>query len=403
MIKNLVLFCSAALLLCNACGNPEGFILRGNFPGLRDGMTVTLRNLEGSTPRVLATDTVQDGQFELRGYTPSPVFCDLTINNQSAANKAKMTISKGVHFFLDNSDMRLEAPHFDSLAVMAAMYSGIEKPDVQVTGGALQAEYNAYRKALLPFELIAQTPTDSLSLYFFKYNMRQCSREEYVQKYDAFYSVKAAAERQMDSVRLAFIRQHPSSPLSLYLAGKLLNSNFILTQAEVEELAQIGATATDTMRQARILQYAQTARKMYNGASYTDLVLQDPTGKSVKLSQLIPANSYAIIDFWASWCAPCRAAIPTVKEIYDRYGRGQLNVVSVSMDKEQADWEQAMQEENMPWAQAWAGKPEAMNAASRSYNITTIPRLLLISPEGKVIFSTYDAEALRFTIEQLIK
>lgn len=352
---------------------------------------------------MLATDTVQDGQFELRGYTPSPVFCDLTINNQSAANKAKMTISKGVHFFLDNSDMRLEAPHFDSLAVMAAMYSGIEKPDVQVTGGALQAEYNAYREALLPLELIAQTPTDSLSLYFFKYNMRQCSREEYVQKYDAFYSVKAAAERQMDSVRLAFIRQHPSSPLSLYLAGKLLNSNFILTQAEVEELAQIGATATDTMRQARILQYAQTARKMYNGVPYTDLVLQDPTGKSVKLSRLIPANSYAIIDFWASWCAPCRAAIPTVKEIYDRYGRGQLNVVSVSMDKEQADWEQAMQEENMPWAQAWAGKPEAMNAASRSYNITTIPRLLLISPEGKVIFSTYDAEALRFTIEQLIK
>lgn len=403
MIKNLVLFCSAALLLCNACGNPEGFILRGNFPGLRDGMTVTLRNLEGSTPQVLATDTVQDGQFELQGYTPSPVFCDLTINNQSAANKAKIAISKGVHFFLDNSDMQLEAPHFDSLAIMTAMYSGIEKPDVQVTGGALQAEYNAYRKALLPFELIAQTPTDSLSLYFFKYNMRQCTREEYVQKYDAFYSVKAAAERQMDSVRLAFIRQHPSSPLSLYLAGKLLNSNFILTQAEVEELAQIGATATDTMRQARILRYAQTARKMYNGAPYTDLVLQDPTGKSVKLSRLIPANSYAIIDFWASWCAPCRAAIPTVKEIYDRYGRGQLNVVSVSMDKEQADWEQAMQEENMPWAQAWAGKPEAMNAASRSYNITTIPRLLLISPEGKVIFSTYDAEALRFTIEQLIK
>ena len=63
----------------------------------------------------------------------------------------------------------------------------------------------------------------------------------------------------------------------------------------------------------------------------------------------------------------------------------------------------AMKEENMPWAQAWAGKPEAMNAASRSYNITTIPRLLLISPEGKVIFSTHDAEALRFTIERLIK
>lgn len=403
MIKNLVLFCAAALFLCNACGTPEGFTLRGNFPGLQDGMTVTLRNLEGSRPQVLATDTVQNGQFELRGYTPTPAFCDLTINNQSAANKAKMAISKGVHFFLDNSDMQLKAPHFDSLAIMTAMYSGIEKPDVQVTGGALQEEYNAYRKAMYPLELTAQMPSDSLAVYFFTYNMRKCSREEYVQKYDAFYSVKAAAERQMDSVRMAFIRQHPNSPISLYLAGKLLNSNFVLTQTEVEELARIGATATDTMQQARIQRYAQTARKMYNSVPYTDLVVQDPSGKSVKLSDLIPVGSYTIIDFWASWCAPCRAAIPTVKEVYDRYGRGQLNVISVSMDKEQRDWEQAMQEENMPWQQAWAGKPEAMEAASQSYNITTIPRLLLISPEGKVIFSTHDAEALRFTIEQLIK
>lgn len=402
-MKRLLYVCAAALLSCNACSTPEGYAIRGNFPGLQDGITVTLRSLEGDMPQILAQDTVQNGQFELRGYTPSPVYCDLTINNKSYGAVSQIALNKGTYLFLDNSEMQMEAPHFDSLAFISPTYSEIENPDVKITGGALQAEYIAYRQALYPYEQKAKMPGDSLSIYFFKYNMQQCPREEYVKKYDYFYPIKANAERHMDSVRMAFIRQHPSSPLSLYLAGKLLNSNFILTQAEVEELAQIGATATDTMRQARILQYAQTARKMYNGASYTDLVLQDPTGKSVKLSQLIPANSYAIIDFWASWCAPCRAAIPTVKEIYDRYGRGQLNVVSVSMDKEQADWEQAMQEENMPWAQAWAGKPEAMNAASRSYNITTIPRLLLISPEGKVIFSTYDAEALRFTIERLIK
>ena len=397
-MKRLLYVCAAALLSCNACSTPEGYAIRGNFPGLQDGMTVTLRSLEGDMPQILAQDTVQNGQFELRGYTPSPVYCDLVINSMPDA-VGKIPTYRGTYVFLDNSEMQMKAPHVDSLVFISPLYSLLENPNVQVTGGALQAEYIAYRQALYPYE----QKGDSLSTYFFKYGMRQCPREEYVKKYDYFYPIKANAERHMDSVRMAFIRQHPSSPLSLYLAGKLLNSNFILTQAEVEELAQIGATATDTMQQARIQRYAQTARKMYNGAPYTDLALQDPSGKSVKLSDLIPAGNYTIIDFWASWCAPCRAAIPTVKEIYDRYGREQLNVISISMDKEQTDWEQAMQEENMPWQQAWAGKPEAMNAASRSYNITTIPRLLLISPEGKVIFSTYDAEALRFTIEQLIK
>lgn len=354
-------------------------------------------------PQILAQDTVQNGQFELRGYTPSPVYCDLTINNKSYGAVSQIALNKGTYLFLDNSEMQMEAPHFDSLAFISPTYSEIENPDVKITGGALQAEYIAYRQALYPYEQKAKMPGDSLSIYFFKYNMQQCPREEYVKKYDYFYPIKANAERHMDSVRMAFIRQHPTSPLSLYLAEKLLNTNFIRTQAEVEELARLGAASPDTIRQARLAYYGKIAEKVYSGIPYHDLELTLPAGKTVKLSDLIQAGSYTLIDFWASWCAPCRAAIPTVLETYKRYNRQQLNVLSISMDKKLTEWEQAMEEENMPWQQAWAGSDKAMAAASQNYNITTIPRLLLISPEGNVLFSTHDAEAMRYTINHLLK
>lgn len=402
-MKRLLYVCAAALLSCNACSTPEGYAIRGNFPGLQDGITVTLRSLEGDMPQILAQDTVQNGQFELRGYTPSPVYCDLTINNKSYGAVSQIALNKGTYLFLDNSEMQMEAPHFDSLAFISPTYSEIENPDVKITGGALQAEYIAYRQALYPYEQKAKMPGDSLSIYFFKYNMQQCPREEYVKKYDYFYPIKANAERHMDSVRMAFIRQHPTSPLSLYLAEKLLNTNFIRTQAEVEELARLGAASPDTVRQARLAHYVKIAKKVYNGIPYHDLELTLPAGKTVKLSDLIQSGSYTLIDFWASWCAPCRAAIPTVLETYKRYNRQQLNVLSISMDGTQAEWKQAMEEENMPWQQAWAGNDKAMAAASQNYNITTIPRLLLISPEGNVLFSTHDAEAMRYTINHLLK
>ena len=177
-MKRLLYVCAAALLSCNACSTPEGYAIRGNFPGLQDGMTVTLRSLEGDMPQILAQDTVQNGQFELRGYTPSPVYCDLTINNKSYGAVSQIALNKGTYLFLDNSEMQMEAPHFDSLAFISPTYSEIENPDVKITGGALQAEYIAYRQALYPYEQKAKMPGDSLSIYFFKYNMQQCPRDE---------------------------------------------------------------------------------------------------------------------------------------------------------------------------------------------------------------------------------
>lgn len=408
-MKRLFYFFAAALLTCNACSTPEGYVIRGSFPGLTNSMTVTLRNIEEEKPQILAQSTVKNGQFELQGYTQSPVYCDLVIKDTTAEQVMKkycgmpliLDDCKGTTLFLDNSEMQVEAPHFDSLTFICDFFSEVANPHVQVTGDTLQAEYIAYRKAVHPYELEARQAGDILAIYSTVYP--RYPQEECIKQYNHYYPVKANAERQIDSVRLAFIRQHPTSPLSLYLAEKLLNTKFTRTQAEVEELASLGAAATDSSRQAHLAHYAQIAEKTYKDISYHDLELIDPAGKTVKLSDLIQAGNYTFIDFWASWCKPCRATIPTVREIYKQNSHKPLNLISISIDSKQADWKQAMQEENMPWQQALTSSKESSDAAIQYYQINTIPSFVLISPQGKVVFYTKDIDAMRYTIEQLIK
>ena len=122
----------------------------------------------------------------------------------------------------------------------------------------------------------------------------------------------------------------------------------------------------------------------------------------MKLSQYIRPEYYTLVDFWASWCAPCRWAIPKVEQLYKRYNDARLSVISISFDQKQKDWEKAMEEEAMPWTQLWAGKHGQMSAAQQAYNIGGIPRLLLIAPDGTLVFSGNNADALRLTVERLL-
>ncbi len=396
-------FVIMALLLSYGCSSrTDRYVIRGHFPGLKDGMTVTLKNVEGEEAILLSTDTIRNGRFELHGQVASPTFCELTVSNRSLVTEKRDIKDRKTWIFLDNSCLTLDAPHFDSIGYVSTLMPFANERIGAVTGSRLQEEFNAYRKQLLPLELDAFQCHDTLSNLSFKYKY-EYPKELYDKIYAEFYPQQVKKQAIADNARMDFIRQHPTSPVSLYIAETMIKQEFTRTREELEELARVAEQVEDSIRRPRFREKMELVMKRYKGIRYADLEMENTKGEKEQLSNHVRPGSYTLIDFWASWCGPCRAAIPSVKKLYDRYNREQLNVISISMDEKKADWEEALKEENMPWTQLTYSGEKSYNDIFKHYNVTSIPRLVLLDPAGRVVFSSHDADALQLTVRQLLE
>lgn len=130
------------------------------------------------------------------------------------------------------------------------------------------------------------------------------------------------------------------------------------------------------------------------GAIAPDFVLSNLKGESVKLSSF--RGKYVLVDFWASWCGPCRKEIPNVKKIYEEYKNHNLQVVGVSIDTDEGKWRKAVDEEQVKYLQLWDPK----RTTGELYNYRGIPFIVLISPDGKILAKQLRGEMLRQTVNK---
>lgn len=135
------------------------------------------------------------------------------------------------------------------------------------------------------------------------------------------------------------------------------------------------------------------------GSLIPHIAYNDPSGKVVDINSF--RGKYVLIDFWASWCGPCRKAIPEIKELYSKYKESGLEVLSVSVDTDNTAWKKAMSEENMPWPQVLS--PDK-NKTMASFMIIGIPTLYLIDREGKIVekYTGFSAK-LKTQLEEAFK
>lgn len=116
-----------------------------------------------------------------------------------------------------------------------------------------------------------------------------------------------------------------------------------------------------------------------------DFSLKTPTGEDLRLSSL--HGQYVLLDFWASWCMPCREEIPHLKALYERYHSGGLEIVSISVDAHPENWKRAMLQERMPWKQvldSYSGTGDLSDVAG-GYGVEAIPFTVLLDKDGVVV------------------
>ncbi|MBO7458528.1 MAG: redoxin domain-containing protein [Paludibacteraceae bacterium] len=115
---------------------------------------------------------------------------------------------------------------------------------------------------------------------------------------------------------------------------------------------------------------------------YIDITGLTMEGTELSLSELVGKTDYVLLDFWASWCGPCRRFIPVLRDFYQRFGGEHLEILSCSVDQDEQAWRTAMLEERLPWP---CVREDAEHLCSDKYNVQYIPHIVLIDKDGHIV------------------
>lgn len=387
-------FAAAAMLAFAGTTSAKGtFTVKGHIDGLPDSMKIYVMEVGDPNDRnaTFAKESPKNGTFALTGEILRPGMAKLAFAAYNTETEDDRIVCS-VPFFIESTDYTVTVPmNYDDMR--KALRHGDESV-VTIKGGKAQDEYLQYCTEIKDVkERAEQASYLNATKYFDTHNNKDTMR-----KYDA---IKLAASKELLDAQRKFIRANPKYDISSYLTQQELVKTFTYTTPEIEEMAAVVAVNPDTAVTNRNDRFLRFAKRYALNEEIRDFAVTDPDGKVVKLSEIKEPGKYTFMDLWASWCGPCRAAIPHVKEMAEKYG-DKLKVVSVSVDENDAAWRKAMKEENMSWSQFHA-VGDQMNELSNIFFLQSIPRLVVLDPEGRIICSTFSPDVVSDCLSERLK
>lgn len=382
-MKKLTLLAAVALLAGCQPGAGPGYTLDGVLTGGEAPTGMAYLQLQMPDGQMVSTDsaTITDGKFSLKGHVDRPQMYTLRIDLRTDPTESVRGKVFASNFYLENSPITFEG----NLKTLPGVFYNPERPleAPVIKGSATEDFYARFRADIKPV-------SDSLAVidrrYWEEYTAPMMNDKEHKHDYTevgvALVKEEARWRKELQEKTLAFIRENPSSVVAFDQLVALF-SDFTVNYSgkQIDEMRSWVADAwTGTPQLAALDSIVSRIKPVALGEKYADIDVQTPDGKTVKLSSLIPEGKYVMLEFWASWCGPCRAEIPHLVRVHEKYK--DFNIVSVSVDEKEADWQKAMKEERMTWTQARI-TGGIMGEEMKKFNITGIPMCIVLDGEGR--------------------
>ena len=366
-MKKLTYLLAAAAIFA-ACNNGnKGYTVTGTVEGASDGDTVYLQKVKAREFVKLDSAVIANGSFKFEGVQDTAISCYLTYKSEG---KEPMLIN----FFLENGNISVK------LAADNQSYA---------TGTPNNDIFKAYKDQIKGLNEQLSATYESMSDTTLTDEQREAKGTEI-----------EGLQEKMIGVAKDGIAKNITNPVGIHL---LKQNYYYMDVNELDPLMpQIPAMYDQDERIVQIKANVKQMKATAVGQKFTDFEMQTPEGEKVKLSDYVGKGKVVLVDFWASWCGPCRREMPNLVDLYAKYKNKNFEIVGVSLDQSGEAWKNAIKQLNISWPQMSDLKYWDCEGA-KLYAVSSIPHTVLIDKDGTILARGLAGEALQEKLAEVIK
>ncbi|WP_133533027.1 TlpA disulfide reductase family protein [Flavobacterium dankookense] len=386
-MKKIILLLAITLIAvsCNSLSEGE-YSITGTIKGLPNGI-VYLEKPDENGMSAKAVDTVKiiDGKFEIKGNSTEPEMYFLQVEK----------VNGKVAFILEEGEISVEVDK-DSIfkSKIGGTYSNDEFYSFNQKSNEIQ---KSSQKKIMDFQMKnmakmkeAQEKNDTVAI--------NSLRKEY-----------KGLQKNMTDFLFGYPKDHPKSYISMLIIQSMIgNPEHKIEDVEIKFNAldkklketKVGKKIAEKIKEIKNASKAIPTTSGINvGAVAPDFSAKNPQGKIVSLKSSL--GKVTIIDFWASWCGPCRAENPNVVALYNELHTKGLNIIGVSLDKDAAKWKEAIAKDGLTWTQI-SNLKEFNDPIAKQYGITQIPTTYILDSKGTIVAKDLRGKELKSKVLELL-